>query len=100
MEEVNTIYANGGFAKSPIWVQMLSDVFGKKVMLNETVETGAVGAAMMGLKALGIVKSFSQLKAFTSVGEKFDSDDAVHQQYDALSQKFIKGAKLMMQHAV
>jgi gluconokinase len=100
MEEVDTIYANGGFAKSPVWVQMLSDVFGKKVMLNETVETGAVGAAMMGLKALRIVKSFSELKAFTSVGEKFEPEGVVHQQYDALSQKFIKGARLMMQHAV
>lgn len=100
MQEIDTIYANGGFARSPLWVQMLSDVFGKTVRLNETVETGAVGAAMMGLKALGIVKEFSELTAFTQVGKEFDADKKVHEQYDALAQKFSKGAQLMMAHAV
>nr|WP_295933478.1 gluconokinase [uncultured Dyadobacter sp.] len=97
---IDTIYANGGFARSEIWVQMLSDVFGKRVRLNETVETGAVGAAMMGLKALGIVKEFSELEAFTSVGKEFDPHDTVHEKYDALARKFSKGAQLMMAHAV
>jgi gluconokinase len=100
MQEVKTIYANGGFARSAIWVQMLSDVFGKTVKLNETVETGAVGAAMMGLKALGLVKSFSELTAFTQVGKEFDPQNTTHEKYDALAKKFSKGAQLMMAHAV
>jgi gluconokinase len=79
MQKIDTIYANGGFARSPVWVQMLSDIFGKKVMLNETVETGAVGAAMMGLKALGVNKEFSELTAFTTVGQEFDAKANVHE---------------------
>ena len=79
---------------------MLSDVFGKTVKLNETVETGAVGAAMMGLKALGVVKDFSELTAFTQVGQAFASHKDIHEQYDALAAKFRKGAHLMMAHAV
>ena len=100
MQDIDTIYANGGFARSPVWVQMLADIFGKKVVLNETVETGAAGAAMMGLKALGIYKDFSELKAFTSVGQEFDPNLKTHQQYQALCAKFIKGAQLMLSHAV
>lgn len=100
MKDIDTIFANGGFARSPIWVQMLSDIFGKKVMLNETVETGAVGAAMMGLKALGIYKDYSEMKTFTTVGQEFDADSEVHKQYDELSKKFIKGSQLMLAHAV
>jgi len=100
MQDIDTIYANGGFARSPIWVQMLADIFGKKVVLNETVETGAAGAAMMGLKALGLYKSFSDLQAFTSVGQEFEPDMAAHDQYKDLCEKFIKGAKLMLAHAV
>jgi gluconokinase len=96
MQKIDTIYANGGFARSPVWVQMLSDIFGKKVMLNETVETGAVGAAMMGLKALGVNKEFSELTAFTTVGQEFDAKASVHEEYHILSEKFIKGAQLMM----
>ncbi|TDE18605.1 gluconokinase [Dyadobacter psychrotolerans] len=100
MQEIKTIYANGGFARSPIWVQMLSDIFGKKVKLNETVETGAIGAAMMGLKALGVYKEFSEMKSFTSVGQQFSPDSNNHEGYHTLSEKFIKGARLMLAHAV
>lgn len=100
MQQIDTIYANGGFARSDIWVQMLSDVFGKAVKLNETVETGAVGAAMMGLKALGIVKEFSELTAFTQVGKEFDPKKDVHEKYDALAKRFSKGAHLMVSHAI
>ena len=100
MQEIDTIYANGGFARSPVWVQMLSDIFGKQVKLNETVETGAVGAAMMGLKALGHIRAFSELSSFTAVGHEFNPNAAAHEQYDELSKRFVKGAKLMMAHAV
>ena len=100
MQKIDTIYANGGFAKSPFWVQMLSDIFGKKVKLNETVETGAIGAAMMGLKALGVYKAYSEMKSFTAVGQKFSPDPNHHEGYHTLSEKFIKGARLMLAHAV
>jgi gluconokinase len=100
MQEIKTIYANGGFARSPVWVQMLSDIFGKKVKLNETVETGAIGAAMMGLKALGVYKEFSEMKSFTTVGQEFVPDTNNHEGYHTLSEKFMKGAKLMLTHAV
>ncbi len=100
MHNIDTIFANGGFAKSPIWVQMLADIFGKKVVLNETVETGAAGAAMMALKALGVYKNYSEMSAFTLVGQEFDADPAVHKQYKALCDRFIKGSKLMLAHAV
>ncbi|WP_149240095.1 gluconokinase [Dyadobacter sp. 32] len=100
MQHIDTIYANGGFAKSPIWVQMLADIFGKKVVLNETVETGAAGAAMMGLKALGIYKEYSEMKAFTLVGQEFIADTSVHEKYKTLGERFVKGSKLMLAHAV
>jgi gluconokinase len=100
MQDIDTIYANGGFARSTVWVQMLSDIFGIKIRLNETVETGAVGAAMMGLKALGVNKDFSEMESFTTVGQEFDPEGAVHQVYEVLSEKFAKGAKMMMAHAV
>lgn len=100
MKKIDIIYANGGFARSPIWVQMLSDIFGKKVVLNETVETGAAGAAMMGLKALGVYKDYSEMSAFTLVGQEFDANADTHKKYNALCDKFIKGSKLMLAHAV
>ena len=100
LDGIDTIFANGGFARSTIWVQMLADIFGIKVKLNETVETGAVGAAMIGLKAFGVTKNFSELGSFTTVGQEFQPDEKAHAVYDQLSQRFHKGAQLMLAHAV
>ena len=96
MRKVDTIYASGGFAKSPIWVQMLADVFGKKVVLNETIEAGATGAAMMGLKALGIYNEYSEMSRFTVVGKEFDPDKEVNQRYKDISKQFKEGAKYIL----
>ncbi len=100
MQQIDRIYANGGFARSSVWVQMLADIFGKKVVLNETVETGAAGAAMMGLRALGIYSDYSEMDAFTLVGQEFEADPDSNEKYKALSEKFVKGSKLMLAHAV
>lgn len=51
---IHTIYASGGLARSPIWVQMLADVFNKPVFIKNTVESSAWGAALIGLEALGV----------------------------------------------
>nr|MDQ3396069.1 gluconokinase [Bacteroidota bacterium] len=51
-EKIETIYANGGFARSDYWVQILADIFGKKVLVSESVESSAWGAALMGMFAL------------------------------------------------
>jgi len=51
---IQVIYANGGFARSAFWVQMVADIIGKKVFVQETVESSAWGAALLGLQVLGI----------------------------------------------
>ena len=51
---IDLIYANGGFARSAFWVQLAADISGKKVCVQETVESSAWGAALLGLQALGI----------------------------------------------
>ncbi|WP_198663109.1 gluconokinase [Paraliobacillus zengyii] len=49
------IHATGGFAKSPVWRQMLSDVFNQEVQIPESVESSCLGAVVLGLYALGEV---------------------------------------------
>lgn len=85
---IQQIFANGGFAKSSLWVQMLSDVFGKQVALNDTVETGTVGAAMMALKSLGIFKEYRDMQMFTPVSVHFKTDEANNEIYQACFDRF------------
>ncbi|MFT4152962.1 gluconokinase [Parafilimonas sp.] len=62
--DIKHIYLSGGIIKSGVWIQLLADVSGKKIMLNETADASALGAAFIGLKALGKVKSIGDAKMF------------------------------------
>ncbi|WP_262315810.1 gluconokinase [Lacticaseibacillus parakribbianus] len=49
---VTTLAAAGGFAKSPLWCQMLADITGCAVTVPASVESSALGAAVLGAQAL------------------------------------------------
>ena len=48
------IDAAGGFAQSPLWLQILADVFNCKVCVSGSTESSALGAVMVGIKALNL----------------------------------------------
>jgi gluconokinase len=54
---VKTIKATGGFARSELWRQMMADVFDREVIVPESFESSCLGAAVLGLYALGYVDS-------------------------------------------
>ncbi|HWW07180.1 gluconokinase [Collimonas sp.] len=49
--------ATGGFARSPLWRQMMADIFEREVVVPESVESSCLGACVLGLYALGKVAS-------------------------------------------
>jgi xylulokinase len=57
---VESVRLSGGGARSLFWRQLLADVFGKRVVVLETQEGSAYGAALLGLVGTG---------AYTSVPE-------------------------------
>lgn len=48
------IQVSGGIIHSKIWLQLLSDVLGRELMVNSTQDASAIGAVMIGCKSLGI----------------------------------------------
>jgi len=78
---VSAIYANGGFSRCSTWVQMLADVFNKQVHLTETAEGSALGAAIMGIYALGIIEKLEDAGKMTTIQKTFVPDPATHQHY-------------------
>jgi len=52
-----SIKATGGFARSGLWRQMMADVFNRDVVVPESFESSCLGAAVLGLYALGRVDS-------------------------------------------
>jgi gluconokinase len=55
--------ATGGFARSALWRQMMADIFEREVVVPESVESSCLGAAVLGLYALGKVDSLDVIGA-------------------------------------
>ena len=51
--------ATGGFARSALWRQMMADIFKREVEVPQSVESSCLGAAVLGLYALGLVPSLA-----------------------------------------
>ncbi|MGF1609867.1 MAG: FGGY-family carbohydrate kinase [Kiloniellales bacterium] len=58
--EVSEYLAIGGGAASPLWRQMLADASGKSVLISDTVEASALGAAMIAASGLGWYPSIAE----------------------------------------
>lgn len=62
----SSMVASGGFARSEQWVQIIANIFGRPVRVDQYEHASALGAAIMGFKALGMDYIFSvgSLKVF------------------------------------
>lgn len=54
------ICASGGFARSPLWCQILADMTGVRIIIPEVVESSGLGAARLGLYAMGDLEQLVQ----------------------------------------
>ena len=88
IEQVNgtitTIYASGGFAKSQFWLQTMSDVLGKEIRVNNSADASATGAAIIGLYALGHIKTLEESKKLFSVQQTFSPNASTAKIYNSL----------------
>ncbi|MGJ3254542.1 MAG: gluconokinase [Elainellaceae cyanobacterium] len=67
--EATHIQATGGFVESAVWRQMMADIFNREVVIPEQYESSCLGAAILGLYALGEVSSLDV--ATTMVGKTY-----------------------------
>jgi gluconokinase len=56
--DIRQINVSGGFVRSSAWVQILADIFGKKICLVNADDASATGAAFMGMKTLHIIDTY------------------------------------------
>lgn len=49
--KIELIHANGGFTRSPLWVQLLADVLGTEIATSANPHASAWGAAIVALEA-------------------------------------------------
>jgi gluconokinase len=53
-QPIKEVVISGGFISSPVWVQMLADITGKKLVIQQADDASAVGAIYLAMEALGL----------------------------------------------
>lgn len=78
---IDTIYATGGFVRSELWVQMLADVFNKKVVVAESYESSCLGAVVIGMKAIGLINNIEEVEKLVPISQTFKPNIKNHEVY-------------------
>ncbi|MBD8068602.1 gluconokinase [Bacillus sp. PS06] len=91
------IHATGGFARSKVWRQMLSNIFNSEVSIPESVEGSCLGAAVLGLYALGEIESFDVVADMVGTTNTQIPDPSEVQIYQDLIPLYVRLSKLFEQ---
>jgi gluconokinase len=94
--EVREVRATGGFARSSFWRQLLTDVLGVDVHYPSGTEGSCVGAALLGLVALGRIDSIDAAGAGIAVEEVRRPDPATSAVYAELLPAFGSAAEMLV----
>jgi gluconokinase len=81
-EQITQLNVSGGFVTSTIWLQILADITGKKLLLVSTEDASAVGAAYLAMKTLQVSTGYSNP---AHAGEKWifpaEGNHLIYQKY-------------------
>ena len=88
--DAKEILVTGGFTKSDTWLQMIADIFGVELVITEVFENACLGAAVLGLYALGENKDFSDLNQMIPIGKRIKPTKTHHQFYQRHFEKYQK----------
>ena len=78
------IQASGGFARSPLWCQMMADVFNRPVFIPVSFESPCLGAAVMAMRRIGWIDDIHAVDAFVGAGVEYRPDPDAAQVYDRM----------------
>jgi gluconokinase len=82
--EVREVRATGGFARSPLWRQMLADALGIEIGFPAGHEGSSFGAALLGMQALGLIESVELAADLVTIEDRVRPDPAAAAVYASL----------------
>ncbi|KHE66917.1 gluconokinase, partial [Halobacillus sp. BBL2006] len=82
--EHQKIFASGGFARSPVWVQMLADMFQTPIYIPKSHQSSAWGAAWLALYSLGEVENLTDIKHSIPMDEEYLPNEENKEKYQEL----------------
>ncbi|MFF2459853.1 gluconokinase [Peribacillus simplex] len=92
---VTRIQATGGFARSAVWRQMMSDIFESEVVVPESYESSCLGACILGLYATGEIDSFEVVSEMIGNTHKHTPKNDSVKEYRQLLPIFINLSRVL-----
>ncbi|WP_349730278.1 gluconokinase [Peribacillus frigoritolerans] len=92
---VTRIQATGGFARSAVWRQMMSDIFESEVVVPESYESSCLGACILALYATGEIDSFEVVSEMIGNTHKHTPKDDSVKEYRQLLPIFINLSRVL-----
>jgi len=92
---VTRIQATGGFARSAVWRQMMSDIFASEVVVPESYESSCLGACILGLYATGKIDSFESVSHMVGSTFKHTPTEEATKEYKQLLPIFINLSQVL-----
>jgi gluconokinase len=83
------IRVTGGFTRSPLWLQILSDVLGRELMVAAEPEGSVLGTAAFAYHTLGMIDSFKYLLEKNPIVQKVVPETKAHEFYRNQFDKYI-----------
>ncbi len=83
------IRVTGGFTRSPLWLQILSDVLGRELMVTAEPEGSVLGAAAFAYHNLGMIDSFNFLLEKNPIVQKVRPEASAHEFYQIQFEKYM-----------
>jgi gluconokinase len=71
---IERIYASGGFTRSKGWLQLIADIFQRKVLVTGAADASAIGAALNGFYALGMLPGLEAAAELVKVDAVYEPD--------------------------
>ncbi len=88
---INKIYVNGGFTKSDIWVQTLSNILNKQIIISDNGNGPLLGAFILGMLAMNKIENIEKAEKFFTISKIFNSlDESFYNEEFNIYKKAIK----------
>jgi xylulokinase len=79
---LQSVKVSGGIVKSELWLHMLADVLGKKIVLTEQEELGTLGCAILAYTGIGTYRSLRDaVKGMVREKREIEFDGTAHATY-------------------
>lgn len=88
--QAGEIRVSGSFTRSPLWLTIMADIFGREILAPGEPEGAAFGASAFGMTALGLLTDLEAIGKLTAVREIYRPSPIHHTTYQELYDIYLR----------